>query len=105
MSSSYSVLVIARDEALRKSLAFALEVEGFVVDVRDDWGGADQSLSPATCAVIDEAICRQHRETGEMTVPVILLGSPDGLNLPKGTRVLSKPLRMPELLSVLRSIP
>jgi CheY-like chemotaxis protein len=105
LSSSNSVLLIAHDTAMRRSLAFALEVEGYVVNAQDNWSKAHQILPLAACAVIDDAMCREQRETGDMPLPVILLGSPDGLQLPKGAVVLSKPLRMPELLSALRSIP
>ncbi len=104
MSSSNTVLLIARDSALRKSLAFALEVEGFVVHVSDRWDTLD-AAAPAWRTVVDEACCRNRQHATPPSGPLILLGSPTGLDLPEDTVALSKPLRMPELLRALRNNP
>jgi DNA-binding response OmpR family regulator len=56
LSNSSQVLVVAPDRGLRRSLEFALEVEGFVVVSFEDLTAALASPRAAegTCVVIDE---------------------------------------------------
>jgi DNA-binding NtrC family response regulator len=56
LSSSSQVLVVAPDRGLRRSLEFALEVEGFVVVSFEDLTAALESPRAAegACVVIDE---------------------------------------------------
>jgi len=109
LSSSIQVLVVAPDYGLRRSLEFALEVEGFAVLSFDDVSAALASPSAAqgSCVIVDEeallndplamaAVRRFHKH-------VLLLvdrsrSMPDAL----GVRVLRKPILGNALITAIR---
>lgn len=109
MSNSSQVLVVAPDYGLRRSLQFALEVEGFAVLSFDDVNAALASPSAAegSCVIVDEealldepfamaAVRRFHR-------PVLLLVDrsrpmPDM----RGVRMLRKPILGNALITAIR---
>lgn len=59
MLPSQTIVAIASDPALLRSLAFALGVEGFDVETYDSWQAAQLSASRALCTIIDAEICRR----------------------------------------------
>lgn len=79
MAARLTVLVVAPDLALRRSLTFALEAEGYRVDAVP--GLHALALPPkdreAACAVVDEDALADRRslaaELSELGLPVILL--------------------------------
>ena len=111
MVAAKTILVVASESAFRRSLEFALEVEGFSVVSHALLSEAEQSpaVANAVCAVIDEGALRI--ETGaprlleRITRPVILLA--DGLSATaarKGMTVLTKPLRGNDLVDVVHGL-
>jgi DNA-binding response OmpR family regulator len=103
------VLVIAPDLGLRRSLEFALEVEGFAVLTFDDVNAALSSPSTAqgSCVVIDEeALLNDPSAMAAMErlhKPVILLAD-RSLSIPDvlGIRMLRKPLLGNALITAVR---
>lgn len=99
MTIASMVLVVATNPGFRKSLEFALEAEGYVVDSQAQLARAIASpLNPATrCAIVDEDAVRNWTDgwsdLASFPRPVILLvdrpwPSPD----PDGVMILVKPL-------------
>ena len=50
---SPTIIVIAADAGLRKSLVFALEVEGYEVQAHEAWQGWPIHIGPRFCMIID----------------------------------------------------
>jgi FixJ family two-component response regulator len=111
------VIIVDDDAAVRASLKFALEIEGFSVHAygRADELFADRSLAACACFVIDEklpgmngmelvtVLRRQH-----MSAPVILITSapPRGLQeraAAAGIPIVEKPLLGNTLLDRIRA--
>jgi DNA-binding response OmpR family regulator len=106
-----TVLVIAPDREFRRSLEFALEVEGFSVSSHALLSEAEASLaaSGAVCAVVDEGALRidrsARRSLGRLIKPVILLS--DGFSSigdDSGLAVLTKPLQGSALIELVQAI-
>ena len=112
------VIIVDDDAAVRASLKFALEIEGFSVHAyaRADQMLVDQSISDCACFVIDEklpgmngmelaaALRRQN-----MSAPVILITSapPRGLQeraAAAGIPIVEKPLLGNTLLDRIRAV-
>ena len=111
LSNSSQVVVVVPDYGLRRSLEFALEVEGFAVLAFDEVNAAiaSPSAGEARCIVVDEEALLN--DPLAMAVvkgfhkPVLLLvdrsrGIPDAL----GVRVLRKPLLGNALIRAIRLI-
>lgn len=79
MIAAALVLVVAPDSDFRRSLEFALETEGFAVDLHARMGNAFASprAHDAACAVVDDAAVEDWRIAGEefrgFGKPVVLL--------------------------------
>lgn len=88
------LLVIARDEDLRRSLAFSLAAHGYVVETRGSASGPWPD-GPIDCTIVDEDVVQSlgSLETAfyRERAPVVLLH----YNNPsiEATRCLRKPLR------------
>ncbi|TCL90658.1 hypothetical protein C8J38_10718 [Rhizobium sp. PP-WC-2G-219] len=104
-----TILIVAFDRVFRRSLEFALEVEGFLTESHERLSDADGSLAAAVavCAVVDEDVL--HLEDGalqslaRMSTPVIFLA--DSILAPTegaGVIVLTKPLHGSDLLDAVR---
>nr|ACF98091.1 putative FixT1 [uncultured bacterium 1042] len=105
MPSRNVVLVVAFDAGFRRSLEFALDVEGFEVSSHADISQAQESpFAPAAvCAVVDDSALRDGRWAREaveqLAKPVVLLGEmPRDFPAVAGLRLLTKPLRGNELV-------
>jgi two-component system response regulator FixJ len=113
------VLIAADDQAVRDSLQFALQLEGFGVRTHSAAGGllADAALGRAACVILDDrkphldgfAVMTALRERA-IKVPVILLASYAPVRLRARAAaagfhaVLEKPLLNNVLLDTLRGI-
>jgi hypothetical protein len=79
LNTRRSVLVVARDEGLRRSIAFALEVEGLLVVSSASLTTLPKEfqLAPFGCIVIDEdAVVSDKRGSDrmmEIAAPIVLL--------------------------------
>jgi two-component system response regulator MprA len=113
------ILVVDDEPAVRRSVALALELEGFDVGVAEHGVEALQALAeePADAIVLDVAmpyldgleLCRRLRETGDRT-PILMLTAKDAVDdrvagLEAGADdYLVKPFALRELVARLRAI-
>jgi hypothetical protein len=107
LSPSTTIAVIAPDAGLRKSLAFALEVEGFLVLSYETWCKGRASAASSVCTIIDSHEVHSNLEAQHKLLDsrnrIIMLA--DGLTpIPsKNTaRVLIKPFDGAELLRMVK---
>lgn len=111
MVASKTIILVASESAFRRSLEFALEVEGFSVESHALLSEAEASpaAASAVCAIIDEgallAKTGAFRSLDWIEMPVIMLV--DGIPATateKGTTVLTKPLRGNDLADAIDGI-
>lgn len=76
-ASSGKIIVIAPDLALRQSLTFALEVEGYQVEAHASWTKGCVPVAPVLCMIFDDQILRGRGGARQYLLdpahPVILL--------------------------------
>jgi hypothetical protein len=106
-----TIIVVAPESAFRRSLEFALEVEGFSVESHALLSEAEQSPTTAIalCTVVDEGVLRSRagppRSLERITRPVILLANELSATVArKGLTILTKPLRGNDLVDVLHGL-
>ncbi len=111
MSVAKTILLVASESAFRRSLEFALEVEGFSVESHALLSEAEQSPAAvvALCAVIDEGVLRSRagppRSLDRIIRPIILLANELSATVArKGLTVLTKPLRGNDLVDALHGL-
>jgi hypothetical protein len=107
--SPSKIVVIAADAALRHSLTFALEVEGYQVEAHEAWRDCRTSPVACLCKIIDEEVVQNSSDARrymlDATNAVILLA--DGLspmleNSP--ARILLKPFEGSDLVHLVKSL-
>ena len=94
---SQTIVAIATDDALLRSLAFALGVEGYVVRSYGSWQTARELIETSLCVIVDVDICREdvdaRRSLLDPASRIVLLT--DGMpapNVSASTCLISKPL-------------
>jgi len=99
-----AIVVVASDHGLRRSLKFALEVEGFRVTACDSWTAAGPLAASASGMVVDSDILRRDGAARESLrvadVSFVLLE--DGMKPAIGhlnARVLTKPFQGADLVA------
>jgi DNA-binding NtrC family response regulator len=92
-----TIVAIATDDALLRSLEFALGVEGYVVHPYESWQAARELMAASLCVIVDVDICRKdsdaRRSLLDPTSRIVMLT--DGMpspNVSASTRLISKPL-------------
>ena len=96
-SEEPTVLVVAPDQAMLRSLTFALEAEGYTVEARRclDGGSLPQDDPERSCAIVDEAALADPHDPAELSglhLPVILLVErKNGMPPRPGLSVVEKP--------------
>ena len=107
MSDAGRILVIAPDEAMRLSLCFVLEAEGFAVGLAPSALEIAGEVERADCIVIDDSALREARAAG-LTIgpsPVIVLAErPDESVAGPGDRVVEKPLLGQALIDLVEKV-
>ncbi|MET3649188.1 CheY-like chemotaxis protein [Phyllobacterium ifriqiyense] len=110
MSDSCQVLVVAPDYGLRRSLEFALEVEGFAVLAFESLAAALAStrVAEGRCIIMDEeAISNDPSAPAMLRIirePILLLVDGAGpVSTTPGVRVLRKPILGNALIMAVRS--
>lgn len=71
-----TVLVVAPDQAMLRSLTFALEAEGYTVEAKAGFLPGPIPRTESACAVVDETALSDPNDPAELSglhVPVILL--------------------------------
>lgn len=109
MLPSKTIVVVASDHGLSRSLAFALEVEGFRVQAFDSWKSYHESALKPDCVVVDadilhnDALVRQSLlDAGNR---IILLA--DGMSSPTqytNAHILWKPLQGADLVAIVNTL-
>lgn len=111
MSVAKTILLVASESPFRRSLEFALEVEGFSVESHALLSDAERSPAAvaAFCAIIDECVLKRGTGPGRsldgITRPVILLANELSATAARqGMTVLTKPLRGNDLVDILHGL-
>ncbi|RWB26186.1 transcriptional regulator [Mesorhizobium sp.] len=110
MAAASIVLIVVPDREFRRSLEFALEVEGF--SVASHASLADAMASPAAadavCAVVDEGAFRidpaSRRTLDRLAKPVILLADGFSAAGDDPQTVLTKPLQGSALIELIQAL-
>lgn len=105
-----TIVAIAKDSALLRSLAFALEAHGYRVKPFQSWNSAKDSARGAFCVVLDNNLPAADKVAWladrEPGVGTVLLAE-DDLELAgrdPGVIVLNKPLAGPDVLTALATL-
>jgi FixJ family two-component response regulator len=111
LSATETILIVAAESAFRRSLEFALEVEGYLIESYAQWEDAAQSpaATSALCAVVDDGALSIEADELEslerITGPIIMLS--DGFSVTEaraGMTVLTKPLRGNDLIDMVHKL-
>ena len=90
-----TVLVVASDQAMLRSLTFALEAEGYAVEARSNFLVGALPCAERVCAVVDEAALADPCDPAELSglhLPVILLVErKSAMPVLPGLRLVEKP--------------
>lgn len=97
MQPSQTIVAIATDDALLRSLAFALGVEGYSVQPYNTWQAACAMMATSICVIVDVDICRDDPDARQSLLDpesrIVLLS--DGMPSPAlspSVYVIAKPL-------------
>lgn len=111
MPAAQTILVVAPDPGLRRSLEFALEVEGFAVESHASVSTVEASpqANAASCVIVDEsAIGRgpagRQPLAGFAGRVILLVEGVDPTAGPEGFAVLTKPVEGSELIDMVRAL-
>lgn len=103
MQLTHAIVAIATDDALLRSLAFALGVEGYKVKPFDSWQSALDQMETSICVIVDVDICRKDADARKSLLDpesrIVLLT--DGMPAPtlsRNVQVISKPLEGADIL-------
>ncbi|MBB6411520.1 transcriptional regulator [Mesorhizobium sangaii] len=110
MSAAKTILVVAPDPGLRRSLEFALEVEGFSVESHALLSTVEASpaANAAACVIVDESAIRLGpagrqplaRFAGRV---ILLVEEVDPIAGPEGFAVLTKPVEGNDLIDMVQA--
>ncbi len=97
LPSTHVIVAIARDQALLRSLAFALDAHGYRVAPFPSWRAARESARLASLVILDDCLPPADKEACLAVlgpgVPVLLLAEHDVVHAERpGLRILAKPL-------------
>ncbi|MEP6567176.1 MAG: transcriptional regulator [Mesorhizobium sp.] len=111
MSAANTIIVVAPDPGLRRSLEFALEVEGFAVESHASLSTVEASpeANAASCIIVDESAIRlgpaERQPLARFAGRVILLV--EGADPTAGTEgvvVLTKPVEGNDLIDMVQAL-
>lgn len=111
MAAQGTILIVASDQAMRRSLTFALQAEGYAVDAKPqlDAESCSLKLDGKACAIVDlDALGDQRNPTAELAQlnrPVILLV--ERMRRPPvlpGLRIVEKPPLGRDLLDAVAAV-
>ncbi|RVQ55048.1 transcriptional regulator [Sinorhizobium meliloti] len=106
MLDAKTIIVVAADQGLRRSVAFALEVEGYSTESYDSVQKAEASGREALCTILDDDILRSAaqflRDRGRRAI--LLLDGLSALQQRVDNMTLTKPFTGADLLGVINSL-
>ncbi|WP_457812488.1 transcriptional regulator [Sinorhizobium meliloti] len=104
-----TIIVVAADQGLRRSVAFALEVEGYATLSYDTLRAAEDASRVALCTILDDEIVRSESQAATRLLQylgaraVLLVDGLSALQAHVDNTVLTKPFSGPDLLSVINN--
>ncbi len=107
---SRPIIVVAADHGLRRSVAFALEVEGYSTESYDTLQKAGASCREALCTILDDDILRSESQAATRLLQylgaraVLLVDGLSALQAHVDNTILTKPFSGPDLLGVINSL-
>lgn len=109
LPTTSNIVAIARDSALLRSLAFALQAHGYKVAPFGSWKAARDSTMGAICVILDGRLPAADREACLEVlgggVGVVLLADDDTRYTERsGLQVLHKPLSGPDVLAAVTAL-
>ena len=104
-----NIVAIARDPALLRSLAFALQAHGYRVAPFGSWRAAEGSVAGAVCVILDGRLPATDRDAclGLLGggARVVLLADEDTPHTDRpGLRIIEKPLSGPDVLAAVTAL-
>lgn len=110
MPAAHTIIVVAPDPGLRRSLEFALEVEGFAVESHASLSTVEASpeANAASCIIVDESAIRLgHAERQPLACfagrVILLVEGVDPTAGPEGFAVLTKPVEGNDLIDMVQA--
>lgn len=103
LSDAGQILVIAPDDAVRLSLCFVLEAEGFKVRLAARARDAVRELRQADCIIIDDAALSEARDCGlsiESSPVIVLAERVEETSAGPGHALVQKPLLGKALIDI-----
>nr|WP_276574135.1 transcriptional regulator [Ensifer sp. IC4062] len=110
LSGGRTIIVVAADQGLRRSVAFALEVEGYSTESYDTVQNAEDSSKGALCTILDDEILRSEPQAATQFLKklgsrgILLVDGLSALQPNLGNAILTKPFTGPDLLGVINSL-
>ncbi|MDX0140876.1 transcriptional regulator FixT [Sinorhizobium meliloti] len=110
MLEGKTIIVVAADQGLRGSVAFALEVEGYNTESYDSVQKAEASCREALCAIVDDDILRTEPQAAAQFLSnrggraILLVDGLSALQRRVDYATLTKPFTGADLLGVINSL-
>ncbi|MQX96295.1 transcriptional regulator [Sinorhizobium medicae] len=104
-----TIIVVAADQGLRRSVAFALEVEGYSTESYDTVQKAEASCREALCTIVDDDILRSEPQAAAQFLSnrggraILLVDGLSALQQRVDNTTLTKPFTGADLLGVINS--
>ncbi|WP_274852561.1 transcriptional regulator [Sinorhizobium meliloti] len=105
-----TIIVVAADQGLRRSVAFALEVEEYATQSYDTLRAAEGASRVALCTILDDDILRSEPQAAAHFLSnrggraILLVDGLSALQQRVDYATLTKPFTGPDLLSVINSL-
>nr|WP_164838101.1 transcriptional regulator [Sinorhizobium meliloti] len=110
MVAKRSIVVVAADQGLRRSVAFALEVEGHSTESYDSLQKAEASWREALCTILDDDILRSEPQAAAQLLSnpggraILLVDGRSALQQRVVYTTLTKPFTGADLLGVINCL-
>ena len=110
MLDTKTIVVVAADQGLRRSVAFALEVEGFSTESYDTVQKAEASCREALCTILDDDVLRSEPQAASQFLcnrggrTILLVDGLSAFQQRVDNTTLTKPFTGADLLGVINSL-
>ncbi|MFQ6242305.1 transcriptional regulator [Sinorhizobium meliloti] len=110
MLDAKTIIVVAADQGLRRSVAFALEVEGYSTESYDTVQKAEASSGEALCTILDDEILKSETVAATRLLnnlgrrAILLVDGLSALQPRANYTTLTKPFTGADLISVINSV-
>lgn len=110
MLDAKTIIVVAADQGIRRSVAFALEVEGYSTESYDTVQKAEASCREALCTILDDDVLRSEPQAAAQLLSnrgrraILLVDGLSALQQRVDNTTLTKPFTGADLLGVINSL-